>query len=273
MVEAEYGICACPACDTRFRVTEAQLGAAGGQVRCGACLALFNARTALASASTLERPTPAFAPQPLPAASVPPATPMPSPPAPVPPAPAPLPAHPPELRPAVAPRRRSPPDSYYSRPPVAWRLVLVLLLGVGLAASALALMADGWALRPDLRPRYQQACELLGNVVGPPAACELPRALTSFEVSAPLGVERTDPPATLALKGRMVNQAAFPQPAPTLLVRLEDANEATVSQHRLAPKDYLAEAPEAFGADQAADLAIRVPDPGPEAVGVTLTLL
>lgn len=157
---------------------------------------------------------------------------------------------------------------------MAWRLVLVLLLGVGLAANVLALMADGWALRPDLRPRYEQACELLGNVVGPPAACQLPRALASFEVSEPLGVERTDPPTTLVLEGRMVNQAAFPQPAPPLLLRLVDVNNASVAEHRLAPDDYLAAAPKApFGSNEAADLAIRVPDPGPEAVGVALTLL
>ncbi len=31
----------CPTCKTRFRVTEVQLGMAGGRVRCGACLAVF----------------------------------------------------------------------------------------------------------------------------------------------------------------------------------------------------------------------------------------
>lgn len=33
----------CPHCQTSFRVTEAQLGIAGGRVRCGACLGVFNA--------------------------------------------------------------------------------------------------------------------------------------------------------------------------------------------------------------------------------------
>ena len=31
----------CPSCRTRFRVSETQLGAAGGRVRCGACLSVF----------------------------------------------------------------------------------------------------------------------------------------------------------------------------------------------------------------------------------------
>ena len=32
----------CPNCDTRFRVTESQLQIAGGRVRCGACLVVFD---------------------------------------------------------------------------------------------------------------------------------------------------------------------------------------------------------------------------------------
>lgn len=33
----------CPKCETRFRVTDAQLSVAGGKVRCGNCMAVFNA--------------------------------------------------------------------------------------------------------------------------------------------------------------------------------------------------------------------------------------
>lgn len=44
----------CPHCQTRFRVTRAQLGMARGAVRCGACLQVFNAAEQLASAP-LER--------------------------------------------------------------------------------------------------------------------------------------------------------------------------------------------------------------------------
>lgn len=44
---AQHLVCACPHCRTRFRVTEAALGVADGQVRCGACLSVFDGRTAL----------------------------------------------------------------------------------------------------------------------------------------------------------------------------------------------------------------------------------
>ncbi|THG70586.1 hypothetical protein E5198_20790, partial [Pseudomonas sp. A-1] len=38
----------CPHCQTRFRVSRAQLGMARGAVRCGACLQVFNAAEQLA---------------------------------------------------------------------------------------------------------------------------------------------------------------------------------------------------------------------------------
>ena len=37
----------CPRCETAFRVTEDQLQARGGQVRCGRCHSVFDARAAL----------------------------------------------------------------------------------------------------------------------------------------------------------------------------------------------------------------------------------
>jgi predicted Zn finger-like uncharacterized protein len=50
----------CPECKTIFRVTDEQLGAAGGRVRCGHCAAIFNARDSLAdsAAELQQRDTP-----------------------------------------------------------------------------------------------------------------------------------------------------------------------------------------------------------------------
>jgi len=42
----------CPACATAFRVTESQLRARSGQVRCGRCGALFDALAALSPGSS-----------------------------------------------------------------------------------------------------------------------------------------------------------------------------------------------------------------------------
>ena len=40
---SENYVAQCPNCRTRFRVSRAQLGAAQGAVRCGACLGIFSA--------------------------------------------------------------------------------------------------------------------------------------------------------------------------------------------------------------------------------------
>lgn len=46
---ARYQITVCPGCSTAFRVSEAQLKAAAGQVRCGMCLTLFDGVEALST--------------------------------------------------------------------------------------------------------------------------------------------------------------------------------------------------------------------------------
>ncbi|MGH8353954.1 MAG: MJ0042-type zinc finger domain-containing protein, partial [Pseudomonas sp.] len=55
----------CPHCQTSFRVSRAQLGAAHGAVRCGACLHLFNATQHLLGEQPAT-PKPAGAPPPRP---------------------------------------------------------------------------------------------------------------------------------------------------------------------------------------------------------------
>lgn len=48
----------CPNCDTTFRITRAQLGAAGGAVRCGACLSVFHAPDHLMSVDEQQETSP-----------------------------------------------------------------------------------------------------------------------------------------------------------------------------------------------------------------------
>ena len=48
----------CPHCQTRFRLTEEQMRAAGGKVRCGACLKIFSARPDLAGTEERKLPPP-----------------------------------------------------------------------------------------------------------------------------------------------------------------------------------------------------------------------
>lgn len=54
----------CPHCQTRFRVTEQQLGVAAGKVRCGNCMEVFNARdNAVASPGSSQPATPPVPPK------------------------------------------------------------------------------------------------------------------------------------------------------------------------------------------------------------------
>ncbi|WP_337058592.1 DUF3426 domain-containing protein [Pseudomonas sp. USHLN015] len=103
----------CPHCQTSFRVSRAQLGAAQGAVRCGACLHVFNAAKQLLGAMPPSEPKPTTpAPQaPRPAASAPakPATPA----APAAPAPTAQPASP---VPSVAALLKTPPPTTAAPP-------------------------------------------------------------------------------------------------------------------------------------------------------------
>ena len=231
-VHAPYRICVCPSCDTRFRVTDSQLAVAEGQVRCGACLALFDGRMALVEAAPAQRPV-----APAGRSALAPADAL-------------------LLDAATAPAR--------SR--FGLRLLGVAALGLALALQVLWLQADAWALQPNLRPGYQQLCRLFG--------CQLPPALAGFDLAQPVEVVRGQPPATLTLSGRIVNRAAFPQPLPTLLVLLRNAEDDAVAAHRVPPADYLVQPGTALlGAGEIGEFAVRVGDPGATAVGAELVLL
>lgn len=107
----------CPHCRTSFRISRAQLGAAHGAVRCGACMRVFNAAQQLlvdqnrvskpTTAPTAARPAapaaPAPAPRPAPAAAAVPAPSAPVQPVAAQPAPTPVPAKP--AQPAAAEKK------------------------------------------------------------------------------------------------------------------------------------------------------------------------
>ena len=132
--QASYRICVCPSCDTRFRVTDVQLAMADGQVRCGACLALFDGRTTLVEAAQT--------------------------------------AVTPAGRPALAQADALLLDAAakQSRSRFGLRLLGVAALGLALALQVLWLQADAWALQPSLRPGYQTLCRLFGCQLPPALA-------------------------------------------------------------------------------------------------------
>ena len=117
--------CTCPGCETRFRVTDAQLAVANGRVRCGACLTVFDCSGLIA------RPEPDEAP-----AIVPTRTPTAS---------------------ARTRRNRDDPTSV----PVglfaaAYAAAAILLVGL-----VFGLMFPTWSQQPTVRGVYQAACAIL----------------------------------------------------------------------------------------------------------------
>lgn len=254
MADAPYDLCACPSCGTEFRVTAADLAVVDGQVRCGACMAVFDGRaqrvasaaltetaatTALASADDPEIEH-AGASEPTLAE--------------------------PQVEPFVVQPENAADDDVRAdqrlarvqrhrrrarRPRIGWRLVGVVAFGTALGANALALQLH--ARPPDL---------------------------AAFEVAAPLA-ERTESPAGFAVTGRLVNRTGLPQRLPGLLVRLH-RNGATVGEARFRPGEYLAGPASktlpnkllgGMLANESAAVAVRVADADGTATEATLTLV
>jgi predicted Zn finger-like uncharacterized protein len=283
-------VVACPECGTHFRVTGAHRDAAGGLVRCGACLGVFRAadrrvggRTddgvaervaargdaldevhARRHRSVLELPPEEVLARGLRSvredldAGAPSAIPVASPTGPAPGAEAP-PEVPTELPPPRTPRRGV---------TLAWTAVLVLGL-VGLAAQGVIWRFDVLALDPATRPALVRLCELVG--------CRVPSPLEPDAIRSRGLMVRTHPRRDdgLLADAVLVNESVFPQPFPELELRFSDIRGELLAQRRFAPAEYLAgelagrrEMPS--GAPVRISLALA--DPGPEAVNYEMRL-
>ncbi len=233
------GVCACPACGTRFQVAEDQLAAAAGRVRCGACLTVFDAKAQLSAQTATHEPSPGSQP---PSAAGNRAG-----------------------QPAAAASASGPPKAGRSGTalPTLGALAAALLLVVNIGA----LQWRSWSQAPALRDAYRIGCELVG--------CQLPprRSLAAIEVRE-RGEVRSGPPEALELSAELVNRARFRQPFPLIAVALRTKSGETFAEHRLEPARYLQPTQaRTMAPGQAVAIALRVPDPGPLAADYTLALL
>jgi predicted Zn finger-like uncharacterized protein len=222
----------CPACDTAFRVQPDQLAVRDGQVRCGQCSTVFDARTALVADPTS------------------PAEPA-----------------PPPTRPAAErdreiarveaavsqpfgrslPPPSEPPfseaDAEFEFGPAARGGARLRAVLWGLAAAAALVALAGQVIHfyrseiaatwPESRPWLAAACRELRCTIPLPQRAEL----ISIE-SSELAMER-GASGVLTLSAVLRNRAAFAQALPALELTLTDAAERALARRVLQPREYL----------------------------------
>ncbi len=215
----------CPQCATAFRLSQAQLEARAGQVRCGACAHVFDAQTYLvedspAGAATDEGmgkreiyvDTPSLA--------------------------------------GVLPFDHAP-----AKKPVgaAWLIGSVALALVLIAQCLYFLRGDLAILLPETKPVLKDICGRIGCSLPLPHRVEL----MSIEASD-LQADSANP-NVMVLTATLRNRAAFPQAHPALELSLTDAQDLPLARRVLFPADYLSAPPDPeIGFAPGADLALKV---------------
>jgi len=243
-------ITTCPACTTVFRVNDEQLAAREGKVRCGQCLAVFDARTALESEpadptlqsgsagpdsppkdETLAFPEIEKVPGTLPVASrnpdasrqhtgaprtqqspkVPPVEPIPS---------------TWSANRTLRGTRRTP---YRT----AWAILGLLLAMILIAQISFHYRGElAWML-PSTRPLFQALCARLD--------CRVPLPRRAQLVSIESSDLQADPanPSVMVLTASLRNRATFAQAYPSLELTLTDPRDQPLARRVLGAADYL----------------------------------
>ncbi|HKJ94249.1 MAG TPA: DUF3426 domain-containing protein [Gammaproteobacteria bacterium] len=261
----------CPGCLTLFRLDDHHLAAADGEVRCGLCGEVFDARRRLHRqlprdlvvdpdilrllAEGQSTPAPGADDEP------------PGPPA----------ADPARVeRGAKAPARGTPvvtapadwrqttalelEDVASARPRRHWPWALgCLVLALTLAGQLLWFQRDSLARDPRWRPFALQACSYLG--------CDLPLRRRPDRIEVTARTLRTDPDMSdvLVFDATVVNRAPEPQPWPQIGLRLSSLNGQTVGQRWFLAKEYLADTARArkpMPSGEPVAVHLRFRDPG-----------
>lgn len=161
--------------------------------------------------------------------------------------------------------------NYQARKPVDWRwpvvgLLLLLLLSVQVAWFNMPVFSR----EPWLRPYYEAACEIL--------PCEVPGQADKSALRASDLIVRSHPDVARALMVDAVitNNADFRQRLPRLQLSFTDLEGRVVASRTFAPKDYLGG--EMTGLDHIpartdVRITIEILDPGPAAIGYSLTVI
>ncbi len=251
----------CPGCRTRFRVTCSQLHSAAGQVRCGACLAVFDA---LGHSPADEEIHPGKQPQEQAPRDQPSAAPQ-----------APAAAEPAPVQ--TAPMVPIDPATHIAEissessagQAFAWTLACLLALLL-LAGQYLWFERQRLAWHPSFAAFYQILCTEL--------ACDLPPR-QELSAIASLQLLLDDHPLyrdALQLELLLENRAEFAQPFPALQLRFTDLQGRLVAQRRFQPGEYLPQQASPLPLMPSMEqvrLTLEVMKPGPRAASYELRLI
>ncbi|MDY6829514.1 MAG: zinc-ribbon and DUF3426 domain-containing protein [Pseudomonadota bacterium] len=219
----------CPGCQTRYEVTELQLSAALGQVRCGLCHRVFNARQQSPEPCTVAEPAnndqPGegnMKPAPLQTPVSRRARAMA------------LPATPEQRQHWEALSRLDlEPDGPSAKPTPSKRVLVLCALATLTLGAQWGYFERNWLLsHPHTRPGLEALSTWLGQDLPSPVAMEfveVVRLATSI-IQAGRGV---------ALDLVLLNRAATPQPYPALLVQYLDAEQQATAARTLPPQRYV----------------------------------
>jgi predicted Zn finger-like uncharacterized protein len=196
----------CPDCATAFRVTEPQLRARAGRVRCGRCGALFDALAALSS-------DPASRPREDSKA--------------------------PAISASMAVLLDTERDVAFDfgpqsrpRPSRLWWLASAFLVLALAVQGAYRYRGEIAVLLPEAKPLVQRICEEL--------ACDVPLPRRAEFLSIESSDLQADGahPSVMVLTATLRNRAGFIQAFPALELSLTSTQGQTVSRRVLTPKDY-----------------------------------
>lgn len=147
-----------------------------------------------------------------------------------------------------------------------WTLIVLALLGV-LVAQVTWFQFDRLSSIPELRPFYEQGCEIAG--------CELNPLLNVDAIQSRKLVVRTNPEnrSQLVVDAVIINRAAFEQPFPAIALTFSNLNGDVVAQSVFTPDEYLAgdgRDLDAMPTDTPVRIVINIRDPGKDAVNYNI---
>lgn len=303
---------ACPQCGTRFRVAPEALNVAGGQLRCGACLAVFDGREEpdAAAANTPVNPaahTAAFMPtsdrDPAPPESSPPrregprqrlARPRedddgpgkPAATAAVEPTIAAVGAATTTIDPAFTDPEPAATTSAIATPRAGARALDGRRRApresaggrapalIGLTAAAMATLAAGvFALRFEAWSRTAPTRGVYETACAW-LGCRVPTPAAVEAIAFdPKTVTRPGPPEPITLKVELTNNAPYRQDFPNINVRFTGADGGLVAEQQLAAAEYLGDRPRRrLASGKPVTVPLRLADPGSQAVAYAVTL-